>query len=163
MSNHAHFVVVPMKDTSLAKTFNTLHMRYSQYFNHKKKISGHLWQGRFYSCILDEIHLYSAIRYVENNLVRAGIAQEPQMYNWSSARAHIDGKIDYILSNDCFIVNEIQNWSSYLSEVQDEAMINNIRKNSATGRPCGDDYFVEKIETFIGKRLKAQAKGRPFK
>jgi hypothetical protein len=41
-------------------------------------------------------------------------------------------------------------------------MINNIRKNSTTGRPCGDDFFVEKIETLLGKKLKAQAKGISF-
>jgi len=33
MINHVHFVAVPMKEDSLAKTFNTLHLRYSQYFN----------------------------------------------------------------------------------------------------------------------------------
>ena len=43
-------------------------MRYSQYFNRKKGVRGHLWQGSFFSCILDERHLYSAIRYVENTL-----------------------------------------------------------------------------------------------
>ena len=49
MGNHVHFVVVPMRDDSLARTCNVLHMRYSQYFNQKKKLRGHLWQGRFYS------------------------------------------------------------------------------------------------------------------
>ncbi|MBI4746619.1 MAG: transposase [Deltaproteobacteria bacterium] len=47
MNNHVHFLAVPMKDDSLSKTFNTLHVRYSQYFNQKRKARGHLWQGRF--------------------------------------------------------------------------------------------------------------------
>mgnify|MGYP003973822927 FL=1 len=66
MTNHVHFVCVPEQEDTLARTFNTLHMRYSQYLNHKRKLKGHLWQGRFYSCTLDERHLYSAVRYVEN-------------------------------------------------------------------------------------------------
>ncbi|WP_419470087.1 transposase [Candidatus Kuenenia sp.] len=57
MTNHVHFVCVPEKEDLLARTFNTLHMRYSQYFNQKRKLKVHLWQGRFYSCILDERHL----------------------------------------------------------------------------------------------------------
>ena len=73
MNNHVHFVCVPTKEYSLAKTFNTLHMRYSQYINRKKGAKGHLWQGRFFSCSLDEIHLYAAVRYIENNPVRAKI------------------------------------------------------------------------------------------
>ena len=65
MSNHIHFIAVPMREDSLARTFNTLHMRYAQYFNQKKNKKGHLWQGRFYSSILDERHLYTAVRYIE--------------------------------------------------------------------------------------------------
>ncbi|MCC7201064.1 MAG: DUF2778 domain-containing protein [Nitrospirae bacterium] len=41
-------------------------MRYSQYFNKKKKLKGHLWQGRFFSCILDEKHVYASVRYVDS-------------------------------------------------------------------------------------------------
>ena len=66
MTNHVHFVCVPEEETSLSKTFNALHMRYSQYLNTKRGKKGHLWQGRFYSSILDERHLYAAVRYVEN-------------------------------------------------------------------------------------------------
>ncbi len=38
MSNHVHFVCVPTEEDSLALTFNSLHMRYSQYFNQKKML-----------------------------------------------------------------------------------------------------------------------------
>ena len=47
MGNHVHFIAVPRKDDSLAKTFNAAHMRYSQYINKKRNVRGHLWQGRF--------------------------------------------------------------------------------------------------------------------
>ena len=30
MRNHAHFIAIPQKEDSLARTFNTAHMRYSQ-------------------------------------------------------------------------------------------------------------------------------------
>jgi len=46
MSNHVHFIVVPIKDSALACTFNTLHMRYAQYLNKKRKVTGHLWQNK---------------------------------------------------------------------------------------------------------------------
>ncbi|MCL0086503.1 transposase [Thermodesulfovibrionales bacterium] len=60
MDNHVHFIAIPKREDSLAKTFNTSHIRYSHYFNKKIKTTGHLWQGRFYSCILDEPHLVVA-------------------------------------------------------------------------------------------------------
>jgi len=90
MPNHVHFIGVPGRQESLARTFNTVHMLYAQYFNRKQNAIGHLWQGRFFSCVLDERHLYAAVRYVEMNPVRAGIAQAPQDYPWCSAKSHMD-------------------------------------------------------------------------
>ena len=163
MSNHVHFVVVPMKENSLARTFNTLHMRYSQYFNQKRNAKGHLWQGRFYSCILDEQHLYAAIRYVENNPVRAKIVKKPHEYKWSSARSHIYQEPSLILSNDCHLTKDIKNWSAYLMEKDDETIIDDIRQHTKTGRPCGDKSFIKTIERLLERTLVALPRGRPHK
>ena len=89
MTNHVHYIVVPEYKNSLAMTFNQTHMRYSQYVNRKHNRCGHLWQGRFYSCLLDEDHLYAAMRYVERNPVRAGLKQQSEKYKWSSAASHV--------------------------------------------------------------------------
>ena len=75
MENHIHFIVVPHTADALAKAFNTIHMRYSQYLNRKHGVRGHLWQGRYFSCFMDDQHLYRAIRYAERNPVRVGIVQ----------------------------------------------------------------------------------------
>src|ERR1700691_762170 len=50
--------------------------------------SGHAWQGRYYSCPLDRVHLWEALRYTELNPVRAGLAREAVAWAWSSAAAH---------------------------------------------------------------------------
>lgn len=165
MTNHVHFVVVPAKDDALARTFNTLHMRYAQYYNRKTNSHGHLWQGRYFSCVLDEGHLYAAMRYVENNPARAGIVQKASEYKWSSAHAHISDnvKVDPVLSDDCFLTKEIKNWKEYLLEQADGSRIRNIRENTKAGRPCGDENFVKQVETLLGKRLTALPRGRPYK
>jgi putative transposase len=152
-----------MEPHSLAKTFNTLHMRYSQYYNMRNKATGHLWQGRFFSCVLDERHLYAGIRYVENNPVRVRVVKRAKDYKWSSARGHAKVKIDPMLSEDCYLMEEIKDWSSYLGEREETSLIDNIRQNTKTGRPCGDDVFVVKIEELLGRRLGALPWGRPRK
>jgi putative transposase len=138
-------------------------MRYSQYFNQKKKLKGHLWQGRFYSCILDERHTYAAVRYVENNPVRAGIVRKPQKYKWSSASSHINKEKNPVLSQGCYLEKEIEDWQEYLREKEDEQIIRDIRSCSMTGRPCGDDRFMKKLERLFGRRLRALPWGRPRK
>ncbi|NWF94216.1 MAG: transposase [Syntrophaceae bacterium] len=163
MSNHVHFVCVPKREDSLSRTFNTLHMRHSQYLNRRRGTKGHLWQGRFYSCILDERHLYGAVRYVENNPVRAGIVREALDYEWSSAKNHVKGEEDILLSGRCPLEDEIEDWKAYLKETEDKKVIEAIRKNSLSGRPCGDDGFIRKIEALLNRQLEARARGRPKK
>jgi len=90
MTNHVHFLAAPLRRDSLAMTFKYTNMRYSSYFNKKNRRSGHLWQGRFYSCPLHNDHALEALRYVERNPVRAKMVQFPWEYEWSSAREHVE-------------------------------------------------------------------------
>ncbi len=163
MQNHVHFICVPTREKSLSSVFNALHTRYSQYYNKKKKITGHLWQGRFYSCALDDGHLFAGIRYVENNPLRAGVVKRAEDYKWSSAKGHINNGSDPVLSTDCYLTDDIKDWKKYLREKDDTALTQEIRKNSKTGRPCGDDGFVRRLERLLDRRLKALPHGRPRK
>jgi putative transposase len=163
MGNHVHYVAVPMEPDSLARTFNTLHMRYSQYVNRRHKTTGHLWQGRFFSCVLDEEHLSSGIRYVENNPVRANVAEKAEGYPWSSARSHVHRVVDPVVSSDCPLVESVADWPAYLDEKEDTRMTEAIRRNTKTGRPCGGEEFILWIEELIGRRVSAMARGRPRK
>jgi putative transposase len=138
-------------------------MRYSQYLNRRRKMGGHVWQGRFYSTILDEAHVYTAVRYVENNPVRAGIVKKAEAYRWSSARGHVKGSSDGIVSKGCYLLEEISDWRRYLQEEEDGNLVNEIRKCSLTGRPCGDEAFNEMLEQRFSRRLKPLPQGRPRK
>jgi len=56
MTNHIHLVVTPEREDSLAGALKRTNQLYAQYVNRLHGRSGHLWQGRFYSCALDERH-----------------------------------------------------------------------------------------------------------
>lgn len=166
MSNHVHFVAIPRCEYSLAKTFNTSHMRYSQYFNKKMRSYGHLWQGRFFSCILDNNHLLAASRYIERNPVRAGIIKHPADYPWSSAAFHSGFRAEAIINTSAlfdYIEIPKTKWQDFIEETDDSNAMNNIRKNTLTGRPLGSDSFIGKLEKRFGVRLHPLAHGRPRK
>jgi putative transposase len=78
--------------------------------------------------------------------VRAGIVRKPQRNKWSRARSHVNREKDSVLSQDCYLEKEIEDWLEYLREKEDEQIIRNIRKCSMTGRPCGDDRFMKRLE-----------------
>lgn len=164
MDNHMHHVAIPKEKDSLARTFNTAHMRYSQYFNKKMGTKGHLWQGRFYSCVLDEPHLISTARYVERNSVRAGIVSKPCEWRWSSALDHIAEDRDKIITlGNLFDYIHIKqsSWKNFIESSDDKKIIDAIRKHTLTGRPLGSEEFVKGLERRFGRRLIALPKGRP--
>ena len=120
--NHVHFICVPSETHSLATTFKLNHMRYSNFFHSKNKLIRHLWQGRFYSCILDETHLYEAIRCVKNTPVKANLVEKPQDWKWSSAQYHLLGNNNMSLSNiwDYITIND---WNNYLCQPSEKAIV----------------------------------------
>ena len=85
LPNHIHLVAVPEEPVSLAVALRRVHGRYAYYLNTRGGRTCHLWQNRFYSCALDTRHTRVALRYVERNPVRAGLADQPGAFRWSSA------------------------------------------------------------------------------
>ncbi len=163
MDNHVHFIAIPRKDDSLAKVFSISHMRYSQYFNKKKKASGHLWQGRFYSCVMDDDYLVTALRYVERNPVRAGIVRKPWQWKWSSAGEHVgqrNGIID-IENITTLIDTSDEEWKDYIDLAENREEVENIRKHTLLGRPLGTEDFIAKLGKRLGKVLSVLPRGRP--
>ena len=86
MTNHTHLLLIPSEETGLARALEPLHMRYSQYINHRFVRTGLNWQGRFFSAPLDAAHSVNALRYVAENPVRTHIVARAEDYLWSSAR-----------------------------------------------------------------------------
>lgn len=165
MNNHVHFIIVPHNITSLGILFNQVSMRYAQYFNKKLNRKGHMWQDRYYSCPMDNDHLYEAIRYVENNPVNAGIVKYAEKYPWSGAKSHVyqNDTEGIILTDYTNFIEEIKDWKNYLRETGVPKIITNIKKCTSNGRPAGNDLFVKEIESRTGRILKIKSKGRPKK
>lgn len=165
MNNHVHFIAIPNNKDSISKTFDYTHMRYSQYKNIEKKASGHLWQGRFYSCVLDERHEIEAMRYIERNPVRAKLVKKAWEWEWTSAGEHIgssESHIQIIKDKESLIMNK-KEWKEFLCEKDQDEFIKEIRQKTSTGRPLGDESFIEKLEKEFEKRLVALPWGRPKK
>lgn len=77
MTNHVHLVAIPHDPASLAKCVGRTEFRYTQCISRLHRRVGHLWQNRFFSCVLDEPHARYALRYVERNPVRARMVRVP--------------------------------------------------------------------------------------
>jgi len=166
MSNHIHLIAVPAEEDSLQRMLKPLHMRYAQHINRQQQWSGHLWQGRFFSSPLDEQYLWFCMRYVERNPVRAGMVDHAEDYLWSSAAAHCGLKKETLLttkSKHWAAFKEIEDWSAWLNEQENEEQLAIVRRNIQKNIPCGSDKFIKKLEKLAGRVLQFRPIGRPKK
>jgi len=163
MTNHVHLVLTPPRKDALAEVVGRVSFSYTQYLNDLRDRTGHLWHGRYRSYVMDEDYLLAAMRYVECNPVRAGLAGQPWDYPWSSARAHCG------LGDDADVL-DLRTWGQYVSPADWKAVLRRaqpkkeleaVRTSHHTGRPLGGEGFVSKVETMLGRRILPRPVGRP--
>ena len=160
MTNHVHLVVVPKREESLGQALRDAHTVYALYFNTRTELTGHVWQGRFYSTPMDDPHLWAAVRYVEQNPVRAGLVQRAERFRWSSAAAHCGMRADPLLSQDFPPPRAVDDWSAWLAEHETPETIQRLRQSTHTGRPCGSDSFLSHLEHLLQRSLRPRKRGR---
>src|SRR5579863_3852937 len=165
MSNHVHLIVVPRAAEALAQTLQHTHGRYACYWNARNSSSGHVWQGRFYSCPLGETHSWRALRYVELNPVRAGMVSEAAEWRWSSAATHCgSGTPEPLLEMQRWRKRwTVAEWRQHLTAGESATDIDTLRRYTHTGRPLGSEEFVADLEHSTLRTLTPRKAGRPTK
>ena len=106
MPNHIHLEIKDEND-KLAKIMQSLQLRYSNYFNKKYERTGHLFENRFKSKIVEEeMYKLNLLRYIHQNPVKAGISNIDK-YAWSSYIEYIDGNKEEIKLTDTIEILEM--------------------------------------------------------
>ncbi|HUG63921.1 MAG TPA: transposase [Gaiellaceae bacterium] len=89
LDTHVHLLIGTPR-ANLSQGMQWLLGPYAQNFNARHEREGHLFRGRFYSKpIRSQNHLVSALIYIALNPVRAGIADQPETWSWSSYSATV--------------------------------------------------------------------------
>ena len=100
MSNHYH-LLIETPDANISRVMHYINSSYTAYINVKRKRSGHLFQGRYKSIVVDaNSYLYELSRYIHLNPVRAKMVENPEEYSYSSYAAYISKRKDPIVTTD---------------------------------------------------------------
>jgi putative transposase len=162
MTNHVHLLAKPSSEESLRKMMQGVALCYTQHINRRYLRTGRLWESRYHSCIVDQDeYLWAVARYIEQNPVRAEMAENPEDYQYSSAPAHFGLIRDPVLGEELFSDTHRDDYISFMRSGIPAEEIKEIRRSARSGRPFGTDRFVNDIEIKLGKRLSALPVGRP--
>jgi putative transposase len=159
MPNHVHLIATPNDEYGLALAIGEAHRRYTAFVNAREGWTGHLFQSRFASVVMDEDHLVNAVRYVSLNPVRAGLCSRAEDWPWSSARAHL-GRADDALATVRPLLDRIDDFAELLRpENADSPAFAALRKAESSGRPLGSNEFVARMEQRLGRSLSRRPPG----
>jgi REP element-mobilizing transposase RayT len=90
MKNHYH-LLVRTKAANLSRGIQWLSVSYSVWFNRRHERSGHLFQGRFKSFLIENDQYFTAMcHYIHGNPLRACIVKRLSDYRWSSYQTYAD-------------------------------------------------------------------------
>lgn len=132
MPNHFHLVLKPKKAEDLSKFMQWLMTSYVRFYNKTYKTSGHLWQGRYKSFLVQKNnYLLTLLNYVEQNPQRA------KLKDWKYASSQY---------KDSFLIDKLpidipDDWDNFLSVIEKEKIENSIKRQS----PYGEDEWQQNI------------------
>ena len=162
MPNHVHLLLTPTQAdaseaaTALSRAVGETHRRFTSFVNARARTTGHLFQGRFGSAAMDEAHWLNAVRYLAFNPVRAGLAERPQDWPWSSVRAHLAGRDDALVQVAPLLA-VAPRFDTLLQPGPDDPHWAEV---SAHGRPMGDAAFLARAEAVLERSLAPARRGR---
>ncbi len=99
MTNHFHLLLRPGPGQSISRILQSLTVAHTWHYHRQQGTSGHVWQGRFKSPVIQEDdHLLIVLRYLESNPLRAGMVSDLKDYPWSSYAVHGLGQAHALVS-----------------------------------------------------------------
>jgi putative transposase len=171
MGNHIHLLVRPREKNSISRIVQSLLVSHTQRYHRFHHSSGHVWQGRFKSPVIqDDEHLLTVLRYIEANPLRAKMVEQAGEYRWSSFGEHGHGRADSLLdpvpayeSLGARPAVRRRRWSAYVHQTPDADELAAIRRSSETGLPYGGRLWIDRLSRWLDLNLTIRPRGRPRK
>ena len=160
MPNHFHLALQPREPGDLSRWMQWLMTSHVRRYHRHHRTCGHVWQGRFKSFpIQADDHLYSVLRYIERNPVRAGLVRNAQDWAWSSLHWWRRSDRPKWLNDGPF--DRPTDWVRRVNRPQSAAELEALRKSIERGTPFGSKSWQARTAARLGLESTLRPRGRP--
>ena len=131
--------------------------------NIRRHQTGHFFQVRFDSSPMGRAYTWRALLFTELNPVRAEMVRRALDYSWSSARVHggMSRCPPWLSLHPWVEAYEAAEWGEILQVgFRDHGELERLREGLRSGRPLGEDAFIDVLEANLGRPLRPQKTGR---
>lgn len=162
MPNHFHFVLRPPADDALAHWAHWLTTSHVHRQRRRYGHIGHLWQGRFKAFpVQDDRYLFTVMRYVERNALRAGLVTRAEDWPWCSLALRIGSCAESC--GDLTPLGLPEDWTLRVNATETEGELAALRRSVSRGAPYGDAQWSREVAEQLGLAHALRGPGRPSK
>ncbi len=116
MNNHAH-LLLKTEGEEIGNIVRRITVGYVQYHNSKNARTGHLFQNRFRSEVVeDDSYFITVLRYIHQNPLKAGIVKDIGAYRWSSYNEYLKGSNLLDIQFPLSLFKDINDFEKYMKE-----------------------------------------------
>jgi putative transposase len=160
MPNHVHLVVRPQDNAALARWMQWLFTTHARHYHEKYGTSGHVWQGRYKHCpVQDDHYLLTLLRYVERNALRAKLVARAEDWRWGSLCWRNAANAPLSLEPPPLALPGW--WTEFVNQPMTAAELEAIRTSVNRQRPYGDPEWVKEKAREAGLNQSLVDVGRP--
>ena len=165
-SNHVHLLLVSRTtDSAISSIMQALEGEFAGYYNRRKRRSGAFWGGRFHATMIDSgEYLWRCMRYIDLNMVRAGVVKHPGEWPWTGfwevvgqrRRYRIVDAQELLRRTDQQDLSRLKAW--YADWIADSAAAELGRRDGQWTQSIavGRQSFVEHIGRRVEDRMKVE-------
>jgi putative transposase len=82
-SNHTHLLLMVHRSASISVFMRHLEGEFAASYNRRKRRRGAFWSERYHATLIEDgSHLWNCMRYIDLNMVRAGVVDHPIDWPW---------------------------------------------------------------------------------
>ena len=166
MPNHWHLLLWPRQDGDLSTYMRLVTLTHTQrrHAFHASAGTGHLYQGRFKSFVVqDDKHFLTVSRYVEANALRGKLVQRAEDWRWGSLWRVLQGKVDQAPTIHPWPVPRPSDWLTYVNQPAGVVEVEALRRCAQRGRPYGGETWAARMAEQLGLKSTLRPRGRPPK
>ena len=164
-SNHTHLLlkVDGLAHEVLARFMQTLEGDFAQHYNLRKRRKGAFWSDRYHAVMIDSgEYLWRCLRYIDLNMVRAGVVKSPAEWAWCGYQEIVGSRKRYRVLDRSALVAALapdKRWEEvsrhYVETVQRALQEEPLKRESCwtESLAVGGRTFVEHIRSRISNRM----------
>ena len=167
-SNHVHLLMHldeagQLED--LSRLMQSLEGEFAQSYNQRKDRNGAFWGDRYHATMIDSgEHLWNCLRYIELNMVRAGVVGHPGEWAWTGYQELMGQRKRYRVVDEAALLERVEARSRDEFRDQYEGMIADALSRRALAREAkwteslavGSERFVREVGQKIRNRTQVE-------